>query len=115
MIRAILFTVIIVAANASGYYYAPLGPWGVENTIVNMNALRIPKGDNIHEVKTTSRKSSSGSNKKVEEVKSDLGDDLALAEEAFFHAVESAEDAVVHAIDNEVENLFPHHKKSEEE
>ena len=40
---------------------------------------------------------------------------LEEAEEAFFHAVENVEGAIIHAIDDEVEMLFPHHQKSVDE
>eukprot|EP01083_Nonionella_stella_P284591 968892_1 len=114
MFRFIPLAVILVSVvDASQYYYMPLGPWGLESAIINASAVR--KGTNdLKEVKKTNRKTGKDE-KKVEEVKSDLGDELEEAEEAFFHAVETAEDAVVHAIDDEVETLFPHHKKSEGE
>ena len=50
---------------------------------------------------------------KVEEVKSDMNDELEQAEEAFFRAEQKLEDAIVHAVDDEVETLFPHHKSEE--
>eukprot|EP01083_Nonionella_stella_P034501 94419_1 len=116
MFRITSLAVILVAAvDASHYYYAPLGPWGLESTIINAKAVREADKD-MKKVKTTSRKTSGkDTDKKVQEVKSDIGDELEQAEEAFLHAVESVEDAVVHAIDDEVEALFPHHKKTEEE
>lgn len=115
MVRVISLAVILVAAvDASQYYYAPLGPWGLESAIIDARAVRRKGTENMKEVKSTSRKTGT-SKDKVEEVKSDLGDELEEAEEAFFRAVETAEDAVVHAIDDEVETFFPHHKKSEEE
>lgn len=119
MFRIISLAAVLAAAvDASQYYYAPLGPWGLESTIINARALR-KESDSINEVKNTSRKTSGKDKDEVKEVKSDYcgdyGDDLEEAEEAFFHAVETVEDAVVHAIDDEVETLFPHHKKSDEE
>mmetsp|Transcript_9507 Transcript_9507/g.21452 ORF Transcript_9507/g.21452 Transcript_9507/m.21452 type:complete len:118 (-) Transcript_9507:125-478(-) len=117
MFRIILLAAILVASNASQYCPVQLGPWGLKNQIVNMGALR-KKDDNIKEVKTTSRKASSGTNKQVEAVKSAFDQELEqeLEEAAsFFHAVESAENAVIHAIDDEVETIFPHRKRSKEE
>ena len=126
MFRIISLAIILVAAivDASQYYYAPLGPWGLESSIVNVKAIR--KGDNdLNKVKTTSRKTGTDKDK-VKEVKSDFGDELEEAEEAFLHAVEHVEETVlhavehveetvVHAIDDEVETFFPHHKKTEKE
>ena len=110
-----LVAILVAAADASQYYHAHLGPWGLESAIINAKTVHKAT-DNINEVKTTSRKSSGkDKDKKVEEVKSELVDDFEQAEEAFSHAVENIEDAVVHAIDDEVETIFPHHKKSEEE
>ncbi len=92
-----------------------LGPWGIDPCIMN-DANAVPDAD-IKKVKTTSRKMSTGkkSTEKVEEVKNDISDELEEAEEAFFHAVENVEDAIIHAIDDEVEMLFPHHQKSNDE
>eukprot|EP01083_Nonionella_stella_P081918 225937_1 len=113
MFRFITLAVILVSVvDASQYYYMSLGPWGLDSAIVNANAVR--KGtDDLKEVKTTSRKAGKDEQRvEVEEVKSNLIDDLEEAEKALFHAVE---DAVTHAIDDEVETLFPHHKKTEGE
>ena len=64
-----------------------------------------------------SRKSKDN-NKKVEKVKrsfdEELEDELDQAEEAIFHAVENVENKVIHAVDDEVELFFPHHKMTEE-
>ncbi|KAL7546009.1 hypothetical protein ACHAWF_009355 [Thalassiosira exigua] len=110
MIRAVTLLALVAASDASQYYYAPLGPWGLESTIINAKAVRNAAAK---EVKNTSRKMDS--DKGVEEVKSEVTDDLEKAEEAIFHAVENVEEAVTHAIDDEVETLFPHHKKTGEE
>ncbi|KAL7527344.1 hypothetical protein ACHAXR_001906 [Thalassiosira sp. AJA248-18] len=116
MFRLISLAAILLAvADASQYYYAPLGPWGLESTIINVKAVRKGKGNgDTQEIKKTSRKTGQDTDK-VDEVKSELGvDDFERAEEAIFHAVEEVEEAVVHAIDDEVETYFPHHKKTEE-
>mmetsp|Transcript_6374 Transcript_6374/g.11653 ORF Transcript_6374/g.11653 Transcript_6374/m.11653 type:complete len:119 (-) Transcript_6374:101-457(-) len=118
MFRIISLAIILNATvdASSHYYYAPLGPWGLESTIINAKAIREKGTEDLKVVKTTSRKTSgTDKDQAVEEVKSDLSDDLEMAEEAFFHAVENVEDAVAHAIDDEVETLFPHHKKSKDE
>ena len=111
-----LSAMLVIAADASQYYYAPLGPWGLESTIINAKEVRKADTD-TKKVITTSRRAFVGkkkaADKKVEEVKSTVDDDLEQAEEAFFHAVENVESAVAHAIDDEVEILFPHHKKEE--
>lgn len=108
-----LVAVLVAAVDASQYYYAPLGPWGLESTIINAKAVR-KADEESKKVKNTSRKSSgSDKDKKVEEVKSEMHDELEDAEEAFFHAVEKVEDAIIHAIDDEVETIYPHHKKEE--
>ena len=85
MTRLIALAALLVAAvdASGGYYYAPLGPWGLESTIINAKAIR----DADKEIKTTSRKSGGKKKDEVEEVKSEI-DDLEAAEEAFFHAVE---------------------------
>ena len=103
---------IVSLSDASQYYYAPLGPWGVDSSIINVGAIRR-QGRDIEKVETVSRKDSKEPTDKVEEVKSELDDDLQKAEEAFFRAVEEVEEAVVHAIDDEVETFFPHHKSEE--
>ena len=113
VISIVTILAVVIVSDAS-HYYAPLGPWGLESTIVNTKAIRR-ETDHMNEVKTTSRKT--GTDKgKVEEVKNEIvGDEFEEAEEAFFHAVENVEHAVPDAIDQEVETLFPHHKKSEDE
>ena len=93
----------VVIAEPRQYYYAPLGPWGLESTIIHGKAMR--NDPRLKMVQTTSRKMTAAV-EEAEEVK----DDLEKAEEAFFHAVEEVEDKVVHAIDDEVETLFPHQK-----
>jgi hypothetical protein len=87
MFRFISLALCLAAgAHASGYPYMPLdlGPWGIDPSIMNANAVRLADAD----IKT---------------------------EEAFFHAVENVEGAIIHAIDDEVEMLFPHHQKSVDE
>ncbi|KAL3778919.1 hypothetical protein HJC23_009839 [Cyclotella cryptica] len=96
---------LVVFAEGRQYYYAPLGPWGLESTVIHAKAMR--NESNLKKVQNTS----DGSKDAVEEVQ----DELEKAEEAFFHAVEEVEEKVVHAIDDEVETLFPHHKNSKEE
>ena len=108
-----LAIILISTVDASQYYYAPLGPWGLESTIINAKAVR-DADDDIKKVKKVSRKKTGKDTDKVEEVKA-VGDELEQAEEAFFHAVEKVEDAVIHAVDDEVETLFPHHSKQSEE
>mmetsp|Transcript_47606 Transcript_47606/g.101162 ORF Transcript_47606/g.101162 Transcript_47606/m.101162 type:complete len:114 (+) Transcript_47606:106-447(+) len=112
-----VFDVRSAAVDATQYYYNPLGPWGLESTVINAKAIRKRGLDDLDVVKTTSRKTSGADkDKNVEEVKSDVvSDELEKAEEAFFHAVESVEHAVANVIDDEVETLFPHHKKPEGE
>lgn len=100
---------IVVIAEGRQYYYAPLGPWGLESTVIHAKALR--EETNIKNVKNVSSKSKT--KEPAEETLSE--DDLEKAEEAFFHAVEKVEEEVVHAIDDEVETLFPHHKDAKEE
>lgn len=116
MFRIISLALCLAAgAHASGYPYMPLdlGPWGIDPSFM---AVRMADAD-IKAVKTTSRKTPSGKKDidKVKEVKKDITDDLEEAEEAFFHAVENVEGAIIHAIDDEVEMLFPHHQKSVDE
>lgn len=106
-----LAAILAAIADASQYYYAPIGPWGLESTIINAKAIR--KADSDHKVKTTSRKTTADDDK-VEIIRSNLIDELEQAEEAFEQAVEHAEEAVVHALDDEVETFFPHHKESED-
>lgn len=106
-IIAILSFAVLVSARQ--YYYAPLGPWGLESTVIHAKSIRN-KDAELHKVHTVSEKK----NAKKEEV-DEVGDELEKAEEAFFHAVEEVEHAVEHAIDDEVETLFPHHKKTKED
>ena len=110
MLRILSIAVLLVAANANQYYYAPLGPWGLESTIVKLGSK---DQKDIKEVRNTSRKTSGTTRDKqvVENVKNEVDDEFEKAEEAFFHAVEKVEHAVEDAIDEEVEVLFPHHKK----
>mmetsp|Transcript_27523 Transcript_27523/g.39424 ORF Transcript_27523/g.39424 Transcript_27523/m.39424 type:complete len:117 (+) Transcript_27523:161-511(+) len=113
-IISIVLALVAVAVEANQYYYAPLGPWGLESTIVNAKSVR--KDSNLKEVKTTSLKKDKKDEVKVKQVKSNPDeDDLEKAEEAFFHAVENIEHALEEAIDDEVETLFPHHKTKSEE
>ena len=111
-IISIALALLAVAVEANQYYYAPLGPWGLESTIINAKAVR--KDSILKEVKTTSRKNDKKKDE-VKQVKSNPDEDLERAEEAFFHAVENIEHAVEEAIDEEVETLFPHHKAKSEE
>mmetsp|Transcript_3060 Transcript_3060/g.4723 ORF Transcript_3060/g.4723 Transcript_3060/m.4723 type:complete len:117 (+) Transcript_3060:85-435(+) len=113
-IISILLALLAVAVEANQYYYAPLGPWGLESTIINAKSIR--KDSNLKEVKTTSRKKDKKDEAKVKQVKSNPDeDDLEKAEEAFFHVAENIEHAIEDAIDDEVETLFPHHKTKSEE
>ena len=109
MLRIFSIAILLVVASANQYYYAPLGPWGLESTIVKLGKDQ----KDIKEVRNTSRKTSGDNarDKQVEEVKNDLDNELEKAEEAFFHAAEKVEHVVEDAIDEEVEVLFPHHKK----
>lgn len=111
MIRVIVLALLAVATEANQYYYAPLGPWGLESTIISAKSIR--KDSDIKEVKTTSLKEDKDEVKKVKSNPDE--DDLEKAEEAFFHAVEEVEHVVEKAIDEEVETLFPHHQKTESE
>ena len=69
----------------------------------------------MKEVKTNNSRKSSNKKNKVEEVKSDMNDELEQAEEAFFRAEQKLEHAIVNAVDDEVEILFPHHASRSEE
>ena len=104
-----LLALFVVFIEANQYYYAPLGPWGLESTVINAKVLRRDSSD-LKKVKTTSRKDDKKRDE-VKEVKSDPQDDFEKAEEAIFHAVETVEHAVEKAIDDEVETLYPHHEK----
>ncbi|KAL7436707.1 hypothetical protein ACHAXM_005324 [Skeletonema potamos] len=111
-IISIVLALVAAAAEANQYYYAPLGPWGLESTIINAKATR--KDSDLKKVKTTSLQKDKKDD--VKQVKSNPDeDDLERAEEAFFHAVEEVEHVVEKAIDDEVETLFPHHKTESEE
>jgi hydroxymethylpyrimidine pyrophosphatase-like HAD family hydrolase len=114
IISSIVLALLAAAAEASQYYYAPLGPWGLESTIINAKATR--KDSELKKVKTTSvQKDKKDKKDEIKQVKSNPDeDDLEKAEEAFFHAVEEVEHAVEKAIDDEVETLFPHHKTESE-
>ena len=105
----LLLLVTVATVNAFHSYYTELGPWGLESAIVNVKSTR--KGKDMKEVKnaSNSRKSSKKVKDKVEEVKNDMNDELEQAEEAFFRAEQKLEGAIVHALDDEVETLFPHH------
>ncbi|KAL3776256.1 hypothetical protein ACHAW5_003849 [Stephanodiscus triporus] len=115
---------LIAAADAAGYPYMPLelGPWGVEPSIVSTsNAVRTADANaDIKKVKKTSRKVLSDKKDMPPKAKvfangEKVIDELEQAEESFFHAVENVEDAIIHAIDDEVEMLFPHHQKPVDE
>lgn len=123
MFRIISLTFsLIAAADAAGYPYMPLelGPWGIEPSIISTsNAVRKADAD-IKKVKKTSRKVISDKKDMPPKAKvvangEKVIDELEQAEESFFHAVENVEDAIIHAIDDEVEMLFPHHQKSVDE
>ena len=120
MFRIIPLAVVLVAsadAAAANYFAAP-GLWGIENASINNMKVGRKKagGTDLNEVKPTNRKNTRGEEKnEVEYVNCYLSDELEEAEEAFHRAVEHVEDAVVHAIDDEVETLFPHRKKSMKE
>jgi biopolymer transport protein ExbB/TolQ len=103
----------VATVKANQYYYAPLGPWGLESTVINAKAIRQDSAD-LKKVKNTSNKKD---NKKSgeDEAKKSAEDDFEKAEEAIFHAVEEVEHAVEKAIDDEVETLYPHHKTKSEE
>ena len=113
MLCVFLLAILVVASNAShSWSGADLGPWGIGSSIVNVKMHEDEK-----EVVKRSRKSKDN-DKKVEKVKrsfdEELEDELDQAEEAIFHAVETVENKVIHAVDDEVELFFPHHKKTEE-
>ena len=107
-----LLALLAVAIEANQYYYAPLGPWGLESTIINAKAIRRESSSDLKEIKTTSRKDDKKKGE-VKEVKSNPEDDFEKAEEAIFHAVETVEHVIEKAIDDEVETLYPHHQKEE--
>lgn len=90
-----------------------LGPWGIDTSSINYSANTVPvmgrrTNTDSQAVKRTNKKDMT----KIElVVKKNLSNELDEAEEAFFHAVKSVEDVIIHAIDDEVEVLFPHHQK----
>jgi DNA-binding transcriptional regulator GbsR (MarR family) len=110
MTRILLFVVAlltVVASEGRQYYYAPLGPWGLESTIIHAKALR--QDPDMKKIKRVSNDA------KRNEPSEEVQDELEQVEEAFMHAVEKVEEEVVHAIDNEVETFFPHHTETKEE
>ena len=125
MFRIIPFAVILIAtaadAAAANYFAAP-GLWGIENPIIVTKAAagrRKKKAESsvgasgINEVKSVRRKSTKNGdhqNDEVEYINRYFNDELDEAEEAFYRVVEHVEKAVVHALDDEVETLFPHRK-----
>jgi hypothetical protein len=120
MFRIIPFVVTLIAsadAAAANYFAAP-GLWGIENPrIVTKAVSRKQKtgrnGAGINEVSSASRKSTNdgkANQDEVEYVNRFFSDELDEAEEAFYRVVEHVEKAVVHALDDEVETLFPHRK-----
>lgn len=119
MFSIIPFAVILIASTAdaaAANYFAAPGLWGIENPIIVTKASGRKKKSGITEVTPASRKSTNtGKDNKqdeVEYVNRYFSDELDEAEEAFYRAVEHVEKAVVHAVDDEVETLFPHRKKS---
>lgn len=107
-----------VIGEARNYYNAPLGPWGLESTVIHAKAMR--NDSSLNKVQNASKKT-----KPKDPVEAEVEDDLERAERAFFHAVEKVEgkvvnavekveETVVHAIDDEVESLFPHHQTKDE-
>lgn len=83
-----------------------MGPWGIGSIVekeVKTKRSRKSKDNNMEEVKMSKRS-----------FDEELEDELDQAEEAIFHAVETVENKVIHAVDDEVEVFFPHHKKTEE-
>ena len=96
-----------VIGEARNYYYAPLGPWGLESTVIHAKSLR--NDSSLNKVQNASKKT-----RAKDPIQDEVEDDLERAEKAFFHAVEKVEETVVHAIDDEVESLFPHHHTKDE-
>lgn len=110
MTRVLLFAVsllIVAVSEGRQYYYAPLGPWGLESTIIHAKALR--QDPDVTKVKKVSNEA------RTKEPSEEVQDELEQAEEAFMHALEKVEEEVVHAIDDEVETFFPHHQETKEE
>jgi hypothetical protein len=109
-----LFCLIATLVDA-GVPYLPmdLGPWGIDTSSINYgNTVPVASSRRTNTdsqvLKTTNRKDKTN----IElVVKKNLSNELDEAEEAFFHAVKSVEDVIIHAIDDEVEVLFPHHQK----
>lgn len=108
LVSIVIVLSFVIIGDARQYYYAPLGPWGLESTVIHAKAVR--RDSNLNKVQNTSKKT-----KVREPDDEEVQDDLEKAEEAFFHAVEKVEEEVVHAIDDEVETLFPHHKEAKED
>ena len=113
MLCVFLLAILVVASNAShSWSGADLGPWGIGSSIVNVKMHEDEK-----DVKRTRK--SKDNDKKVNMSKrsfdEELEDELDQAEEAIFHAVETVENKVIHAVDDEVELFFPHHQKKTEE
>ena len=124
MIRVASFAVVAVmamamaAVDAEYYYrpfYTPLGPWGIEYSVVNAGLTGAGDTDtDLEEVTNASRKTRKDHQDAAKETKNEVGaDDYDKAEEAVFHAVEVVENTVARAIDDEVETLFPHRKVQE--
>lgn len=104
VLSVIVLLSTIVIGDANQFNYARPHAWGVDPHVINAQIKK--KGPNVKEVKNTSEKVNP-----LDEV----CDDLDRAEEAFFTAVESLEDEVIHAIDDEVETFFPHHNDAKDE
>ena len=67
--------------EARNYYYAPLGPWGLESTVIHAKAMR--NDSSLNKVQNASKKT-----KPKDPIEAEVEDDLERAEKAFFHAVE---------------------------
>lgn len=101
---AIVILVAAVDASQQYYYtrpgvYTPLGPWGLEGAITDAEVMPRRAGNDPKEITHTSRKRGKDAHQVAE----------AKSTHRFSRAVETVEDAVAHAIDDEVETLFPHH------
>lgn len=116
VICSLAFFCLIATLVDASYPYMPmdLGPWGIDTSSINYSANTVPvmasrrTNTDPQAVKRTNKKDMT----KIElVVKKNLSNELDEAEEAFFHAVKSVEDVIIHAIDDEVEVLFPHHQK----